>query len=69
MQTQLFSDLCPGDSVARVTSYNILPGVCPRTLKYNLGPLLKMHAALFDVIRNGAVEVVDVNVGARPTTP
>ena len=26
-----------------------------------------MHAALFDVIRDGTVELVDVNVGARPT--
>lgn len=68
MQTQLFSDLCPGDSV-RVTSNKILAGECPRTLKYNLGPLLKMHAALFDVIRDGAFELVDANVGARPTTP
>lgn len=54
---------------SRVTSNNILRGVCPRTLKYYLGPLLKMHAALFDVIRDGTVELVDANVGARPTTP
>lgn len=52
-----------------VTSNEILRGEYPRTLKYYLGPLLKMHAALFDVIRDGTVELVDVNVGARPTTP
>lgn len=52
----------------RVTSNKILPDECPRTLKYYLGPLLKMHAALFDVIRDGTVELVDANVGARPTT-
>lgn len=64
------SRICvPTISVARVTSNKILPGECPRTLKYNLGPLLKMHAALFDVIRSGTLELVDANVGARPTTP
>jgi hypothetical protein len=66
MQTQLFSDPI---SVPRVTSNKILLDGCPRTLKYYLGPLLKMHAALFDVIRDGTVQVVDANVGARPTTP
>lgn len=64
------SRICvPAISVARVTSNKILRGECPRTLKYNLEPLLKMHAALFDVIRDGTVELVDANVGARPTTP
>lgn len=46
-----------------MTSNKILPDECPRTLKYYLGPLLKMHAALFDVIRDGTVELVDANVG------
>lgn len=63
------SPICVPTISARVTSNKILAGECPRTLKYYLGPLLKMHVALFDVIRDGTVELVDANVGARPTTP
>lgn len=63
------SRICVPAISVRVTSNKILPGEYPRTLKYNLGPLLKTHAALFDVIRDGEFELVDANVEARPTTP
>lgn len=56
-------------SFRRATSDKILLGECPRTLEYYLGPLLKIHAALFDVIRDETVELVRANVGERPTTP